>query len=326
MTGVLDIVLGLVQLLAVGLVIAVIAGTLATRWKLLHPRRRTYADAVRQGRPGDPSEIDESRDFETVRIEAGTGDRPRSVVAWVIDGDAKVDEGGRVIVYAHGWASSKMSVLPRLGVYAEHAAKIVSVDLPGHGESLGPVTLGCGEPVVLADVVRWACARFEVGVERVVLAGSSMGGGSAIAAAAIAESQAGGAIGGVIGEGVYRLAWTPARNVLRLSGKPWRITGRLAIWSVGVTGGVGPRFRGFDRAAWAARVRGPLLVVHGTEDEISPLEDGESIVRAKGGGATIERVEGARHHELWSDEYAAHTAAAVGTWLGEQRGEMGAGR
>ncbi len=50
--------IGLAVLLLVGLVIAIIAMTLYTMYMLTHPPRRTYANALARGRPGDPGELD----------------------------------------------------------------------------------------------------------------------------------------------------------------------------------------------------------------------------------------------------------------------------
>ena len=97
MEGIGGAVFGLVQLLGVGLVLAVLLGSLLTAWRLTHPARRTYADAVRLGKPGDPGELDDARAF----VEARYATRWGELIAWEIVGDAA---DGPVLVYAHGWA------------------------------------------------------------------------------------------------------------------------------------------------------------------------------------------------------------------------------
>ena len=47
----------------------------------------------------------------------------------------------------------------------------------------------------------------------------------------------------------------------------------------------------------------PLLVLHGTEDEVCPVQDGRAIAAAvPGGRAKIVEVAGASHNNLWTDE------------------------
>jgi len=78
---------------------------------------------------------------------------------------------------------------------------------------------------------------------------------------------------------------------------------------MGVRLGVGPWWRGFDRAETAARVTAPVLVIHGTEDAISPIEDGRRIAESARAGRIAE-IEGGGHNDLWADP--AHRAACVG--------------
>ena len=67
-------------------------------------------------------------------------------------------------------------------------------------------------------------------------------------------------------------------------------------------------WRGFDRAAWASRVRCPVLVLHGTEDGVSPVEDGRAIAAASRG--TMIEINGAGHNDLWTDDRWAGTSVA----------------
>jgi len=50
--------IGLLQLLAIGYAIYLIALIVYTIWSLTHPRRQTYASAIHRALPGDPGELD----------------------------------------------------------------------------------------------------------------------------------------------------------------------------------------------------------------------------------------------------------------------------
>jgi pimeloyl-ACP methyl ester carboxylesterase len=122
-----------------------------------------------------------------------------------------------------------------------------------------------------------------------------------------------GSIVGVIAEAPYRLPWTPARNVLRGMGMPWRVVGTLAFAAMGVRLGVGPTWKGkggFDRGAHARNVECPLLVLHGSEDEVCPIEDGEAIARAAKRGE-IAVIPGGHHNDLWTDDRLRVACARV---------------
>ncbi len=183
----------------------------------------------------------------------------------------------------------------------------------------------------------------------VVLHGWSLGAGVSIVVAG--ETRG---IAGVIAESPYRVPATPARNVLKARGLPHRGVLEPALWLVGLLLGVGPRFertarvskrrstetpgsspladargssgreatgslRVFDRAAHAARLGCPLLVIHGTEDEVCPVEDGRAIAAAAPAGlGRLAEVEGARHNDLWTEaRNTEHCTGAVQQFLAE---------
>lgn len=120
----------------------------------------------------------------------------------------------------------------------------------------------------------------------------------------------------VIAEAPYRLPWTPARNVIRAAALPWFLCGPLAFGALGLRLGVGPRWRGFDRAAHAAALKGrvPTLILHGAADEVCPIQDGRDIAHAA--GAQLVEIPGGRHNDLWVDPaLSAASVQAVQTFL-----------
>jgi pimeloyl-ACP methyl ester carboxylesterase len=271
-----------------------------TAWMLTHPSRRTYASAVARGKPGDPSELARAREFSAWGLRVGGIELP----VWDIRGDRA---GGSVVVLTHGWGDSRIGALARLGAVAADASRVVAWDMRGHGEAPGICTLGVREAGDLRELVR----RVREGSPgaAVVLMGWSLGAGVSIAAAA----EEG--VAGVIAESPYRLAATPARNVLRARGLPWRVTLGPAFALLRVLLGRGLRDREFDRATLAARLGCPLMVLHGAEDAICPLEDGRAVAAARV-GFEIAVIAGAGHNDLWTDErHAAAGGAAVRGFL-----------
>lgn len=292
--------IGLGVLLAIGLALYLAVLTGYTAWSLTHPRRRTYAVALARGMPGDPSELATARAFEARVVRAGGRELP----IWDIPGDAP---GGPAVIMTPGWSDSRLGSLVRVEAVLPHASRVIAWDPPGKGEAPGHCTLGTREVgLVLALIDEVAPG------EPVVLMGWSLGAGVSIAAAA----RAPGRVAGVIAEAPYRKPLTPVRGVLEARRLPHRFNLRPAYAILGTVFGVGPRWRGFDRAAHAAGVRCPVLVLHGTADPVCPIADGRAIAEAAPRGRIVE-TEGAAHNNLWTvASYRERQSEAVGAFLG----------
>lgn len=281
--GVVTDLLGLGVLLGVGLALYLLVLIAWTAWGLTHPRRRTYAAAVARGIPGDPSELDEPRAFEDRVVRALGHDLP----VWEIGGD---DADGPVVIMTPGWSDSRVGALVRLGVMVPNARRVIAWDPPGKGEAPGFCTLGTREVALVRALADEVAPR-----EPVVLMGWSLGAGVSIAAAA----RSPGRFVGVVAEAPYRRAMTPARGVLRARRLPHRANLGPAYALLGTLFGVGPAWRGYDRAAHAANLRCPLLVLHGAEDPVCPIGDGRAIASAAPQGRIVE-TENAGHNNLWT--------------------------
>jgi pimeloyl-ACP methyl ester carboxylesterase len=123
----------------------------------------------------------------------------------------------------------------------------------------------------------------------------------------------------VIAEAPYRLPQTPARNVLALWGLPhgWSLSFALFVLGLRHRCRLWTREHGpFDRATRARSVAAPLLVLHGDQDDVCPVEDGRTIARAAPHG-TIEILEGCGHHGIWTtSDSRASADQAVRAFLG----------
>jgi pimeloyl-ACP methyl ester carboxylesterase len=295
--------MGLVLLLALG---AVVATLLVVGWTIraiTRPPRRTYASALAKGRPGEPSQLTPHADgtprtFEDWTIKHRGVDLP----VWDMRGDAS---DGPTVILSHGWGDSRIGALTRAHFLLPLASRVVMWDMPGHGDAPGSTRMGVDEHEALRTLVERVVAS---GSHRVVLMGWSLGAGVSVRAASNWSDTAASSIVGVIAEAPYRLAITPARNMLRAFGMPH---GWIADWAMGFIGadlGVGWHWKKtepFDRQKYAAQLRMPLLVLHGERDDISPVADGEAIANAANG--TLIRLPEGEHHGLWTTESTAIT-------------------
>ncbi len=285
---------GLLILLAFGLLVMITSATWWTMMRLRNPPRRTYASAVARNMPGDPGELPVPRQYEEWTAACRIGRRTHNLPVWDIEGD---DPSGPVIVCSPGWGDAKVGSLVRIEALTPVASRVIAWDPPGHGEAPGKCLLGTREHEALESIIDQLTDDAQQ--RGVVLYGWSLGAGVSIAAAGAMAGDA--RIRGVIAEAPYRLPTTPAFNVLRNAGLPWRINGQLAFQLLGVELGVGPFWKGFDRVIHAQRMSQPLLVMHGAHDEVCPADDGRAIASAAERGLFLS-IEGGHHNDLWTDE------------------------
>jgi pimeloyl-ACP methyl ester carboxylesterase len=98
-----------------------------------------------------------------------------SVSAATIDGlplhYSTAGESPATLIFVHGWTCDETSWAGQVGPFAERY-RVVTVDLPGHGRSGSPAD-GRFSMDLFARAVE--AVRAEVGADRVVLIGHSMG-------------------------------------------------------------------------------------------------------------------------------------------------------
>lgn len=178
------------------------------------------------------------------------------------------------------------------------ASRVLLFDLPGHGESCGWCALGTRREIEVVRLVIESArpTSGDLAGVPIVLIGWSMGAGIAIACA-----ECGMSVSAVVAEAPYRLAGTPARNVLRSARLPHRLNLPVALVLLNLRVGGDLREARFDRAMRAgAPGFPPMLVIHGEFDEISPIEDGRTIAHAARMGEFV-MIEGGDHNGLWTD-------------------------
>ena len=285
--------MGIIILFAAAVVLIAVVGSAAIVWQLRHPRRKTYAVAMARGLPTSPGDLSRDHEETTFRFDDGS-ESP----GWVVEGS---DDAGPMVVVCHGWADSRYGALTWLPLLTRFASRIVLYDLRAHGDSTAKAcTMGTRDVddvlAVVRQVMNGERGEFErrnlrenPGARGVVLFGYSMGAGIAIAAAAREPEL----ITGVIADGPYRTALEPLRGHLRGQNiPPW-----LFLPVIALTAPLVGAWRGFDRAALAAKTRCPLLVLAGTDDPISPHDSAQRIAAAAPHGELVS-FEGAGHLEL----------------------------
>ncbi|MFN7020778.1 MAG: alpha/beta hydrolase [Phycisphaerales bacterium] len=296
-------VIGLLILLGFGLALGWALLVVFTCRMLTRPVRRTYGWAVSRSLPGEPSELrlpgtreDDGLKWSSWSVRTGKSDYP----VWDVEG---LNREGPTVILTHGWGDSRVTMLGsgRVAAAIPLVSRLLLWDLPGHGEAPGSCSLGLKEPAALRAIIERVAERGRP----VILWGFSLGARISINAARDNPS-----VLGVIAEAPYILPRTPALNVLRLRGLPYRTSLTPALWLISM---MHRRLRGLAGSACAldpSTLAQPLLVIHGTADAVSPLDDGRTVASLAPSGRIAE-IDRGRHQSLWLDPRTSEDAASV---------------
>jgi uncharacterized protein len=283
---------------------ALLAAPFAAAWRFaLEYRRRAGFP-----RPNPPVHLPSDLDlpFEIMSVESGDVRLP----AWWIPANGGLP--GPAVVLVHGWESARDRTLPHAQFLHAAGFHVLTFDVRGHGandrEAL-PLTAGEFRDDALA-AVHTALARPEV--TRVGVLGHSMGGVGALLAAA-AEPRIEALVAVSAPAGPYRLT----RHTFKLAHLP--IPDVIAYPLAWLTTRVFLRPRGHSvsqvSSTRAARTYlGPLLLVHGTVDDVVPTghvlrllqaaRRGRAAARRRGiepGPLRLRIIRGGHHSWLYED-------------------------
>jgi pimeloyl-ACP methyl ester carboxylesterase len=256
---------GLLILFATAYLLIVIVGTTVLVWRMTRPRRRTIGRALAVGCPTEPADLNLQGEQVTFNLSDHT-----TSPGFVIRGD---QPDGPTAIVLHGFTDSRFGAIYRAELLKPWVAQTVVFDLPGHGDAQAKTaTFGGREPDDVLAVVEGLdpAGMTEAGV---VLFGVSMGSQIAIRTAALHPRFA-----GVVAVSPYRWWDEALRRELKRRGVPrWPFV-MLAGWVLQLIWGRG--FLKMDRTRDAAKLTSPLLVIHGSDDPLCPVEAGQAIADA----------------------------------------------
>lgn len=209
-----------------------------------------------------PTERATSRQMKEYRLPGGS-----FLLASMVEGD------GPVVVHFHGNAE-QVAWLDTLAVdFHEQGISFVAVEYPGYPGAPG-VTSERSMFAAAEEALQLVTSQLNVPRARLVLEGQSIGTGVAVAMAA--------------------QGWGSKLVLLSPYTRLADVAGRVITWAPVRLLLKDP----FDSLSRAPRVTVPVLVFHGTADEVIPYELGETLSKAFP-HAQLHRVEGAHHNDLW---------------------------
>jgi len=232
----------------------------------------------------------------------------RALRAWYAPGRA----GFGAVVLLHGVGSNRTSMLGRLRFLQARGYAVLAPDFQAHGESPGEhVTFGARESLDAAAAVQFL--RNSAPNERLGVIGVSMGGAAALVGPKPLDVDA------MVLESVYPTFRDAVSDRLKVWLGPVGLLGpALAPLLIGVVGpeiGVdADSLRPIERIA---SVREPVLMLAGSDDEYTPIEESLALFARIKSPKRFWEVHGAGHVDL-HDFDPTDYERVVGSFLAEQ--------
>ena len=210
------------------------------------------------------------------------------------------------LVVVHGFTGSwredrVQKVIGRLAAYGG----VVALDMRGHGRSGGSTTVGDEEILDVAAAVAWAR---DLGYERVVPVGFSLGGAVVLRESAL-MADGPGRVDGVVSVSAPAFWYYRGTRIMRVAHfmvetRPGRLLMRAGGTRISPKGWAQPH--PIAPAEAAGMLSGiPLLVVHGDVDHYFPLEHPRAIHQAA--------VRSGVRTDLWIEHGFGHAESSVST-------------
>ncbi|MBK7791712.1 MAG: alpha/beta fold hydrolase [Betaproteobacteria bacterium] len=251
---------------------------------LLHQGIRASLAAPRIAHEGTPAAL--GLGFEAVRID--TANR-RRLHGWLILPAAPDGTPHPAVIVIHGWGGNAAMMLPLARPLHEAGFAVLFIDARCHGASDGDSFASLPRFAEdLEQALAWLAARAGIDARRIAVFGHSVGAGAALLAASRRSDVA-----AVVSVAAFSHPAAMMRRWLATKRIPERPLGRYILDYVQRT--IGHRFDDIAPVNTLARVRCPVLLVHGADDDVVPLDDARRIFAARTHEAVELLVLGGNH-------------------------------
>jgi len=283
---------GLIAIVAIGVVLVISARTGNT---LVHPDRSWRLDELPAAHPA----------LEPFAFPASDGVR---LAAWFL---AHPEPRGTILLL-HGFGTNHFGLVHLAYDLLAHGFQSLLFDFRGHGASEGEVTtLGLRERQDVEGALRYLRLRKDVDPGRIGVYGVSMGG-----ATALLSIEAGMGVRAMVTDSAFAtLRSAIDHGFRRIAGLPPSIFRAPTVWFASRFVGekidhVLGRVRPIDNVKQSAPC--PLLIIHGTEDDVVYVQDAYQLYVAAKGPKELWIVPDANHgraHQMLGDAYVERVAA-----------------
>lgn len=229
---------------------------------------------------------------EEVRIATANA---RQLHAWLIR--APQQEQGKpqpAVVVVHGWGGNAALMLPLARPLHEAGFAALFIDTRCHGASDDDSFTSLPRFAEDAEhAFAWLAAQPGIDPQRIALLGHSVGAGAVLFAASRTPQVA-----AVVSVAAFSHPVAMMRRLLAAKRLPERPLGRYILDYVQKT--IGHRFDDIAPLTTIARIRRPVLLVHGEDDEVVPIVEARQIYAARG-DTPVELMTIAGNHDSFAD-------------------------
>ena len=221
----------------------------------------------------------------------------RQLHAWLIRAPQQEQERDRpqaAVVVVHGWGGNAALMLPLARPLHEAGFAALFIDTRCHGASDDDRFTSLPRFAEDAEhAFTWLAAQPGIDPQRIALLGHSVGAGAVLFAASRTPQVA-----AVVSVAAFSHPVAMMRRLLAAKRLPERPLGRYILDYVQKT--IGHRFDDIAPLTTIARIRRPVLLVHGEDDEVVPIVEARQIYAARG-DTPVELMTIAGNHDSFAD-------------------------
>ena len=266
------------------------AAALAGSRALVHWGIRKGLAAPRVPHGADPGAF--GLDFDAVRIATANG---KTLHAWFVPAHRGVERTpGPAVVVLHGWGGNAALMLPLARPLHAAGFATLFIDARCHGASDDDSFASLPRFAEDAEhAFQWLATRAGVDPRRIALLGHSVGAGAVLFAASRTPQVA-----AVVSVAAFSHPAAMMRRWLAAKRIPEKPVGHYILDYVQKT--IGHRFDDIAPVATIARIRRPVLLVHGEDDAVVPIDEARQIFAARG-DTPVELLVVSGDHESFAD-------------------------
>ncbi len=210
-----------------------------------------------------------------------TGAHGKRLAAWFLPPRRGVPHPAPAVAMIHGWGGNRGHLLPLARLFHRAGMGVLLIDARNHGESEDDDFASM--PRFAEDLeagLDWLIRQDEVDPHRLAVVGHSVGAGAALLLAARRPD-----LSAVVSLAAFAHPGRTMRRQLTAKSIPWVPLGWLLLHYV--QHAIGFRFDAIAPEKVIAEIRAPVLLVHGTDDQVVPVEDARTIWHNRSGDHVI---------------------------------------
>jgi len=242
--------------------------------------------------------------FKSIQSVVLKGPDDADLFAWFIQPDSASLAPVPAVVIMHGWGCNASDMLPAAPALRDAGMAVLVMDARCHGLSDGAAFTSL--PRFAEDIdagLSWLAKQSDVDPDRLAVMGHSVGAGAALLCASRRRD-----VRAVISLSAFAHPQEVMQSWLTDHHIPVQLLGQWILRHVQQV--VGAQFDVIAPVSTVSKIRCPIMIVHGVQDETVPVQDAHRILRASGQSAdSLLLVPGG--HDLTESLEDGHLQSAI---------------